>query len=43
MEFADAEKGLWQAVKDMQMPEIDAFLDEFMDAFSKTLDEQSKG
>ena len=42
MEFADAERGLWQAVKNMHMPEVDAFLAEFMDAFSKTLDEQTQ-
>ena len=43
LEFADAEKGLWRIVKGLDMPEVDVFLSEFMDAFSKTLDEQSKG
>lgn len=40
MEFLEAEKGLWETVRASEMPEMQAFLQEFMDGFSKTLDEQ---
>lgn len=42
MEFADAENGLWRIAGEMRMPEVQVFLDEFLDAFSKTLDEQTQ-
>ena len=40
MEFVDAEKGLWDTVSASEMPEVQVFLQEFMEGFSKTLDEQ---
>ncbi len=40
-EFVAAERATRQAVRDMHLPEADVFLDEFMDSFSLTLDEQN--
>ncbi len=40
-EFVAAERATRQAVRDMRLPEADVFLDEFMDSFSLTLDEQN--
>ncbi len=40
MEFACAEKATAESLKAMGMPEADAFLEEFIPAYSLTLDEQ---
>lgn len=39
-EFAVAEKTIRKAINDMNMPEADVFLEEFMPSFSLSLDEQ---
>ena len=39
-EFLSAENATRAALTDMNMPEIKVFLDEFLDSFSMTLDEQ---
>lgn len=39
-EFADAKATTERAIRAMHLPEADAFLEEFMDSFSLTLDEQ---
>ncbi len=39
-EFAAARRSTEQAVRDLQLPAADCFLDEFLPAFSLTLDEQ---
>lgn len=39
-EFLSAENATRAALMDMNMPEIKVFLDEFLDSFSMTLDEQ---
>ena len=39
-EFASARRTLEQAVRDMQLPAADCFLEEFLPAFELTLDEQ---
>lgn len=38
-EFVKAEESLLKAVRDMHLPEVDCFLDEFLPAYSLTLDE----
>lgn len=38
-EFKSAEKSTIDAIKSMNLPEADAFLDEFLDSYSLTLDE----
>ena len=40
MEFVCAQKSTEQSLRDMNLPEADAFLDEFIPAYSLTLDEQ---
>ena len=40
-EFDEAKKSVLQAIADLHCPEADLFLQEFMPAFSLTLDEQS--
>lgn len=40
MEFSCAERATEQSLRDMQMPEADAFMAEFIPAYSLTLDEQ---
>ena len=42
VDFVEAEKATIEAIKDMKMPEADYFLENFMPAYSLTLDEQSK-
>ena len=42
LDFEQAEKTTYEAVKEMNMPEVDYFLEVFMPAYSLTLDEQSK-
>lgn len=39
-EFSTAESGIRQALLDLHLPEVDCFLQEFLPAFSLTLDEQ---
>ena len=39
-EFAVAEKTIRKAINDMNMPEADVFLEEFMPSFLLSLDEQ---
>ncbi len=41
-DFEQAEEATLKAVKDMNMKEVDYFLEKFMPAYSLTLDEQSK-
>ena len=41
-EFDEAKKSVLQAIADLHCPEADLFLQEFMPAFSLTLDEQSE-
>jgi 5'-deoxynucleotidase len=41
-EFKEAKRSIEKSVKDLKMPEADIFLDEFIDGFSLTLDEQNK-
>ncbi len=41
-DFEAAEEATLKAVKDMNMKEVDYFLEQFMPAYSLTLDEQSK-
>ncbi len=41
MDFAEAEKTLTQYVENMHMPEADYFLENFLPAYSLTLDEQT--
>ena len=38
-EFEKAEANIYAALKEMKMPEIDYFLENFMESFSLTLDE----
>lgn len=40
MEFVCAERSTEQSLRDMHLPEADAFLEEFIPAYSLTLDEQ---
>lgn len=40
-EFMGAKEAQMQALTEMHLPEVDVFLSEFLEAFSKTLDEQS--
>ncbi len=40
MEFSSAERATEQSLRSMQLPEADVFLDEFIPAYSLTLDEQ---
>lgn len=42
-EFEAAEKSTEKSIKAMRLAEADIFLDEFMESFSLTLDEQRKG
>ena len=42
MDFVQAERATLEAIRDMDMPEADYFLDNFMPAYSLTLDEQSR-
>lgn len=42
-EFTAAEHTTRQAIYDLELPEARVFLDEFMESFSLTLDEQQKG
>ena len=42
LDFEQAEKTTYEAVKEMNMQEVDYFLEVFMPAYSLTLDEQSK-
>ena len=39
-EFTSAEESARAALKAMEMPEVDVFMEEFMESFSMTLDEQ---
>ena len=41
MDFASAEKATREAVRNMNIPEADVFLDEFIPAYELTLDEQA--
>ena len=41
LEFVSAEKATRAALERMDMPEVGCFIDEFLDAYSLTLDEQS--
>lgn len=41
MDFYEAEKSLLQYVHDMNMPEVEYFIDNFLPAYSLTLDEQT--
>ena len=38
-EFSSAEKSTLQAIRDLNLPEADAFLEEFIESFTLTLDE----
>ena len=38
-EFLKAEDSLWESIRDMQIPEADCFLEEFLPAYLLTLDE----
>ena len=40
-EFAVAEKTIRQAITDLKLPEADIFMEEFMESFSLSLDEQN--
>ncbi len=42
-EFAAAEKSTRKAIHELKLPEAEVFLDEFMESFSLTLDEQHEG
>ncbi len=42
MDFAEAERATIEAIKELKLPEADYFLENFMPAYSLTLDEQSK-
>lgn len=42
-EFLKAEESLWKAVRSLHLPEADCFLDEFLPAYSLTLDETQPG
>jgi 5'-deoxynucleotidase len=39
MEFISARKAIWGALKDMKLKEVDIFMEEFLPAYQKTLDE----
>ena len=39
LDFAEAEKATLKAVKDMNMKEVDYFLDNFLPSYSLTLDD----
>ena len=41
-EFSDAEKSVRKAIENMNLPEADVFMKEFMPGFSLSLDEQGK-
>lgn len=41
-EFSSARESTLNALRDMKMPEVDTFINEFMDSFSLTLDEQRR-
>lgn len=41
-DFRSAEQATLQAVKAMELPEVDCFLEEFLPAYRQTLDEQTK-
>lgn len=41
-EFSAAAKATKQAIEDMHLPEADVFMEEFMESFSLTLDEQKR-
>lgn len=40
-EFSAAKESTFKVLKDLNMPEVDVFLDEFMESFSLPLDEQN--
>ena len=42
MEFSDAKDTITKAINDMNCPEADAFLTEFIPSFSLSLDKQRK-
>ena len=42
MEFSDAKDTIKKAIRDMNCPEADAFLTEFIPSFSLSLDKQRK-
>lgn len=42
MDFEQAERATIEAIREMKMPEADYFLENFMPAYSLTLDEQSR-
>ena len=42
MDFTEAEQSTRKAVKDMHIPEADYFLENFLPAYEKTLDESTK-
>ncbi len=42
-DFLKAEESLWKAVRGLHLPEADCFLDEFLPAYSLTLDETQPG
>ena len=41
-DFTDAEKSTLEAIREMNLPEAEEFLKEFMPAYSGTLDKQAK-
>lgn len=41
-EFVSARKATRKAMEEMNLPELDLFMEEFFESFSKTLDEQSE-
>ena len=42
MDFEQAERATVEAIREMKMPEAEYFLENFMPAYSLTLDEQSR-
>lgn len=40
-DFTSAEKSTYQAIKDLNLPEAEVFLQEFMPSYNLTLDEQA--
>lgn len=42
-EFKSAKESLWQIIDDIEMPEVKEFINEFLPAYGRTLDELCKG
>ena len=42
-EFKSAKESLWQIINDIEMPEVKEFINEFLPAYGRTLDELCKG